>query len=89
MPIPIHRPLVFLRCKKCGRKTDHVLISILYTSKKEQTEETYECQECGETKTIYELASTSHFQHSIIKLKDPLKKDHTEVTIRKKKRGFF
>jgi uncharacterized Zn finger protein len=62
MTIPIYRPYVFLRCKKCGRKTDHVLVSILYTSEKGEIEETYECQECGETKKIYELASVSHFQ---------------------------
>jgi len=57
MTISIHRPYVFLRCDKCGRKTDHALVDITYTSKKGEIEETYECQECGETKKIYELAS--------------------------------
>lgn len=65
MTIPIYRPYVFLRCKKCGRKTDHVLVNIFYTAEKGEIEETYECQECGETKKIYELASTSHFQSPV------------------------
>jgi len=62
--IPIYRPYVFLRCKKCGRKTDHVLVSIS-SPKKGEVEETYECQECGETKKIYELASMSQLQNQI------------------------
>jgi uncharacterized Zn finger protein len=64
MSIPIYRPYVFLRCRKCGRKTDHVLVSIA-TPKKGEVEETYECQECGETKVIYELASQGQFQNQI------------------------
>lgn len=54
--IPIYRPYVFLRCRRCGRKTDHVLINTATTGRGE-IEETYECQQCGETKKIYELAS--------------------------------
>jgi len=50
MPIPIYRPYVFLRCGKCGKKTDHVLTSIDFASLKEEKEETYECQEYGEKK---------------------------------------
>jgi len=57
MTLPIYRPFVFLRCDKCDRKTDHVLIDITSTSQKGEIEETYECQECGETKKVYELAS--------------------------------
>ena len=64
MTIPIYRPYVFLRCKKCGRKTDHVLVSI-ETTRKSDVEETYECQECGETKVIYELASQGQLQNQI------------------------
>ncbi len=64
MSIPIYRPYVFLRCRKCGRKTDNVLISIT-TPKKGEVEETYECQECGETKVIYELESQGQFQNQI------------------------
>ena len=64
MSIPIHRPYVFLRCKKCGRKNDHVLVSIA-TPKKGEVEETYECQECGETKMIYELVSQGQLQNQI------------------------
>jgi len=63
--IPIYRPYVFLRCGKCGRKTDHVLINITSISKKGEIEETYECQECGETKKIYELATMTHFPSHI------------------------
>lgn len=54
--IPIYRPYVFLICRKCGRKTEHVLINTA-TIRKGEREETYECQECGQTKKIYELAS--------------------------------
>ncbi len=54
--IPIYRPYVFLRCKKCGRKTDHVLTDTA-TIGGGTIEETFECQQCGETKKIYELAS--------------------------------
>ncbi len=57
MSIPIYRPYVFLRCRRCDRKTGHVLVSIALISQRGETEETYECQECGETKQIYELAS--------------------------------
>lgn len=64
MTIPIYRPYVFLRCKKCGRKTDHVLVSI-ETTRKSDVEETYECQECGEAKVIYELASQGQLQNQI------------------------
>jgi len=64
MTIPIYRPYVFLRCKKCGKKTDHVLVNIS-NSRKGEVEETYECQECGETKKIYELASMTHLQNQI------------------------
>jgi uncharacterized Zn finger protein len=58
MPIPIFRPYVFLRCKKCSRKTEHVL-TIAANVKNGRIEETYECQECGETKVIYELTTVS------------------------------
>ena len=58
MTIPIFRPYTFLRCKKCNRKTDHVLVSVA-TIKKGELEETFECQECGETKIIYELTMIS------------------------------
>lgn len=64
MTIPIYRPYVFLRCKKCGRKTDHVLVSTS-SPKKGEVEEIYECQECGETKKIFELASMSQLQNQI------------------------
>jgi len=67
MSIPIYRPYVFLRCKQCDRKTDHVLIEVNYDSKKGEIEEIYECQGCGEMKRIYELATLnvqSPMQHS-------------------------
>jgi len=64
MTIPIFRPYVFLRCKKCSRKTDHVMISIAKV-KKGEVEETYECQECGEIKVIYELTSVSQFANHL------------------------
>lgn len=64
LTIPIYRPYVFLRCKKCGRKTDHVLISISI-ARKDETEETYECQECGEIKKIFELAALTQMQNHV------------------------
>jgi len=65
MTIPLYRPYFFLRCKKCGKKTVHVLVSITYTpSEKGEIEETYECQECGETKKVYELASMVHREYA-------------------------
>jgi len=64
MTIPIYRPYVFLRCKKCIKKTDHVLISIS-SDKKGEIQETYECQECGETKTIFELTSVTELQNQL------------------------
>lgn len=65
MTIPIFRPYVFLRCKKCNRKTDHVLVSMTNTAKKGEIEEVFECQECGETKIIYELTSVTQFQNQL------------------------
>ncbi|MFQ6086499.1 MAG: hypothetical protein ACE5OV_00485 [Candidatus Bathyarchaeia archaeon] len=81
MTIPIYRPYVFLRCRKCGTKTDHVLTGIVITGKGE-IEENYECQQCGEKKKIYELA-TSYFHSQMQlseakRLKGPQKK--TEIT---------
>jgi len=64
LTIPIYRPYVFLRCKKCGRKTDHVLVG-MSSVRKEEVEETYECQECGETKKIYELTSFTRIQNHV------------------------
>lgn len=64
MTIPIFRPYVFLRCKKCNKKTDHVLISI-GNAKKGEIQETFECQECGETKTIFELTSVTQLQNQL------------------------
>lgn len=64
MTVPIYRPYIFLRCHKCGRKTAHVLVTISSSSKCD-VEETYECQECGEIKKIYELASMTQLQNQV------------------------
>ena len=64
MTIPIFRPYVFLRCQKCGKKTDHVLVSVTNV-KNSRIEETYECQECGETKVIYEFTSVSQLTNHL------------------------
>jgi len=64
MSIPIFRPYVFLRCKKCNKKTDHVLVSIS-NAKKGEVQETFECQQCGETKTIFELTSVTQLQNQL------------------------
>ncbi len=102
MSAPIHSPYVILRCRKCSGKTDHVLVSTTDLSDfgKSEREEIYECQQCGETKKIYAFADSfahSPLQYSIEQgLKEPRnevkmekKKDHLEVTIKKKKRRFF
>ncbi len=64
LTIPIYRPYVFLRCKKCGRKTDHVLVA-MSCIRKDEVEETYECQECGEIKKIYEFAVVTAIQNHL------------------------
>ena len=35
------------------------------TAKKGEIEEVFECQECGETKVIYELTSVTQFQNQL------------------------
>jgi len=65
MTIPIFRPYVFLRCKKCGKKTDHVLITVSNTARKGEVEEVFECQECGETKIIFELTSVTQLHNQL------------------------
>ncbi len=52
--IPISLPIVFLRCKKCCEKTDHVLVNMT-SNIIGYFKQVFECQECGENKTIYEL----------------------------------
>jgi len=64
MTIPIFRPYVFLRCKKCNKKTDHVLVSVSDV-KRGEVQETFECQECGEIKTIFELTSVTQLQNQL------------------------
>lgn len=82
--IPIYRPYVFLRCNSCGRKTDHVLINIVDISEKGEIKETYECQACGKTKTIYEFAE-SHVHGPMYSIDTELKelqgKEPLEVAI--------
>jgi len=47
-------PTVLLRCSKCRNKTSHVLINF---SNDPATAITmvYECQDCGETKKVFDL----------------------------------
>lgn len=76
MSIPIGGPIVLLRCRKCGKRTDHAMIDS-EANKKGEIEEIYECQECGEVKRIYEFAAL--YVHglrppSVINLKGPQKK---------------
>jgi len=66
----IYTPVTFLRCGKCVGRTRHVLIKTFYAPGNEVAEETYECQECGETRKIYELAFVLGFPRSF-KLTDP------------------
>lgn len=64
MASPTYTPVVYLRCGKCVGRTTHVLIKTNYTPRNEVAEETYECQECGEKKKIYELAFALGFPES-------------------------
>jgi hypothetical protein len=58
MSIPIVRPYIFLRCKKCDKKTTHVMISVKTNpERRDEKHEVCECQECGKTKRIIELTS--------------------------------
>jgi len=49
-----YNPAVVLRCSKCRNKTSHVLINF---SNDPATAITmfYECQDCGETKKVFDL----------------------------------
>jgi len=47
-----------LRCKNCGERTGHVLTPSVNTETGE-TEKTYECMQCGETKRILPLIAES------------------------------
>jgi len=49
-----YNPTVLLRCSKCGNKTSHVMISFSNDPDAALTM-TYECQECGETKKVFDL----------------------------------
>ncbi|MFQ6068786.1 MAG: hypothetical protein ACE5KD_04490 [Candidatus Bathyarchaeia archaeon] len=84
--IPIYRPYVFLRCRKCGTKTDHVLIEVNCNSEKREIEEIYECQGCGEIKRIYEFTTSlahSPMQPKISQKEKEEQKDSKEVTTSK------
>jgi len=54
-----YNPTIQLRCSKCAHKTPHVLISF---SNDPTTSITmlYECQDCGETKKIFDLETLPH-----------------------------
>lgn len=64
MTIPIFRPYVFPRCKKGNLKAEHVLLTITNV-KRGEVEETYECQQRGETKIIHELTSISQLANHV------------------------
>jgi len=77
--VTIYRPYVFLRCGKCGRKTDHVLVNTAII-REGAIEENYECQQCGEAKKIYELASIVEPENlTVQELKEKITAKHTVV----------
>ena len=77
--IPFYRPYVFLRCRKCGRKTAHVVVNTAIV-REGAIEENYECQECGEAKKIYELASLVEPENlTVQELKDKVTAKRTFV----------
>jgi len=49
-----YNPTVLLRCSKCRNKTPHALTSFSNDPAAAITM-VYECQECGETKKIFDL----------------------------------
>jgi len=49
-----YNPTVLLRCSKCFHKTPHVLINFSNDPHAAITM-FYECQECGETKKVFDL----------------------------------
>jgi len=49
-----YNPTVLLRCNKCRNKTPHVMTSFSNDPTAAITM-VYECQECGETKKIFDL----------------------------------
>jgi len=54
-----YNPNVLLRCPKCQKKTPHVLVDF---SNDPTTAVTmfYECQDCGETKKVFDLSPLSN-----------------------------
>jgi len=51
-----YNPTVLLRCSKCRNQTPHALISFSNDPASAVTM-VYECQECGETKKIFDLST--------------------------------
>jgi len=49
-----YNPTVLLRCSKCRNKTSHVLIDFSNDPAAAITM-FYECQDCGETKKVFDL----------------------------------
>jgi len=70
---------------------DHVLVNTDTTGKNE-IEQTYECQECGEKKTIYEFSNPlvqRLMQYSLEKGLEELERiEPMEVEFKKKKHRF-
>lgn len=57
-------PTVLLRCSKCDIKTPHVLIDLSNDPNVAITL-TYECQECGERKKIFDLNTLQEVVHAL------------------------
>jgi len=51
-----YNPTVLLRCSRCHAKTPHVMINFSNDPASALTT-VYECQECGETKKIFDLST--------------------------------
>jgi len=71
-----YNPTILLRCRKCCNKTPHILIDF---SNNPATAITmvYECQECGETKKVYDLDTLPQVvseptENIMIEKKEPL-----------------
>lgn len=81
-----------LRCKRCDRKMNHILINT-DTTEKNEIEQTYECQECGEKKIIYKFSNPlvqRLMQYSLEKGLEELERiEPMEVEFKKKKHRFF
>lgn len=72
-----YSPTVLLRCNRCRSKTPHVLTSFS-NSPLLAISMVYECQECGETKKVFDLNTLPQVAWEPAKEIKPKPKDENE-----------